>query len=88
MNLADQELDQVGKAPERIQLEENTALPMTEKTINLESDDEVCAENNSCEDNKGKEGKRNAGSIFMLRKIRVILLSSSLIFYYQVILYY
>ncbi|XP_037796758.1 E3 SUMO-protein ligase PIAS2-like [Penaeus monodon] len=52
MNLADQELDQVGKAPERIQLEENTALPMTEKTINLESDDEVCAENNSCEDNK------------------------------------
>ncbi|XP_063608038.1 E3 SUMO-protein ligase PIAS2-like isoform X2 [Penaeus indicus] len=50
MNLADKEFEQVEKDQEQIQLGENT--PVTEKTINIESDDEVCAEDNSCEGNE------------------------------------
>ncbi|XP_047492036.1 uncharacterized protein LOC125041242 [Penaeus chinensis] len=50
MNLAEQELEQVGEAQGRIQLGENT--PATEKTIHLESDDEVCTEGNYCEGNE------------------------------------
>lgn len=67
MNVAEQESEQVGETSERIQHGESTTVPVTEKTINIESDDdEDCGKDHASEDNEGREEKRNAGSFFIL----------------------
>ncbi|XP_027227275.2 E3 SUMO-protein ligase PIAS2 isoform X1 [Penaeus vannamei] len=53
MNVAEQESEQVGETPERIQHGESTTVPVTEKTINIESDDdEDCGKDHASEDNE------------------------------------
>lgn len=73
MTVAEQELKHIEESQEKMQSEENVTVPSTEKTINLESDDEACDEDYANEDDEGREEKWNAGCIFMLNKIKVIL---------------
>ncbi|XP_042866296.1 E3 SUMO-protein ligase PIAS2-like isoform X2 [Penaeus japonicus] len=52
MTVAEQELKHIEESQEKMQSEENVTVPSTEKTINLESDDEACDEDYANEDDE------------------------------------